>query len=406
MPTSPGVYLFLRENNLLYIGKAKNLRNRLSSYKLSLNLVGKTKTLIDNTQIAQWVETDSELQAIILEANLIKTFTPKFNLRLRDDKSPIYIVITNEPFPRVLTSRKPMNRDSRFMIQDYFGPFSSSSEVRLLLKFLRRAFPFCNATVLQKLRRQACFYYHLGLCSGACKGIVSKRTYRTMIRQLTRFLSGDFQKVINSLNKTMLMESKKLNFESASNIRNQLSLLQNLYQTNQTSEFTDEIIHKTSAQKALTELKQVLHLKDVPQRIECYDVSNLQGKFATAAMVVAINGSVTPGEYRHFKIKTLFAPNDPGMIGETISRRLKNDWPLPNLIIVDGGITQVKAAKKFTLLPIIGLAKREETIVADEKQLHLPRYSLALQLLQQLRDEAHRFSRKLHHKLYRQSLLK
>ncbi len=406
-----------KDKQIIYIGKAKNLKNRLNSYLLKTNQVGKTKQLINSAKTIRWVEVDSELQAIILEAQLIKTFQPKFNLRLRDDKSPLYIIITNEKFPRVLTSRKPSATSYEFTPSEvaelqatsYFGPFSSATQTKSILKFARRAFPFCNATLTQKKRQQACFYSHIGLCGGACIGNVTTRSYRAMIRRLAQFLSGNQDQLISALTKKMHSAAKKQQYEGANEIKNQLQAIIHLAQTQADSHFTDEVISKTKQNQALQELQQALHLPSSPRRIECYDIANLQGQFATGAMVVAKNGELDTSEYRHFKIRTLNTPHDPGMIAETIRRRLSHpEWEIPDLILVDGGITQVNAALSVTNhyplvtnhCKVIGLAKRQETIVTLKGEINLPRHSPSLQLLQCLRDEAHRFSRKLHHHLH------
>ena len=407
LPTSPGVYIFAAQDKVIYVGKAKNLKNRISSYLLTYNQTGKTKSLVDSAKSIAWVQVDSELQAIILEAHCIKLLAPKFNLRSKDDKSPLYIIITREKFPRVLTSRNPRIRNSKLEIRNWYGPFSSSTQAHKLLYHLRHAFPFCNATALQKQHRQSCFYVHVGLCSGACIGQVSSQSYQGMIRRLIHLLSGEQSKVVAQMTRSMKRFSHEKKYEAAAQIRDQLSTLSHLNHVMSDKHFTDEVTRETHQQKALIELQQILNLTRLPSRIECYDVANIQGKFATAAMVVANSGLQNTQEYRHFKIRTLSSPNDPLMISEVINRRLKHDkWPQPDLIVVDGGITQLTATKRVTNLPVIGLAKREETIVTPTGEIHLSRYSPALQLLQALRDEAHRFSRRLHHQLHQKQMLK
>ncbi len=273
---------------------------------------------------------------------------------------------------------------------------------------MRQIFPFCNQTPQQKLRHQACFYYHLNLCPGACIGNISPPAYRRNLKPLAVFLSGQTQEVYRQLTRQMLNQVKTQNFEAAAAIRNQLYLLNHLPLKN----FPDWESPPASTQK-LHQLYLILSpffpaLKSL-SRIEGYDVSNLGGQWATGSMVVFIGGQPAKNHYRHFKIspqsrsalgrKTL--SNDVAMLKEVITRRLRHpEWGIPHLLLIDGGKAQLNSLLPLTYhLPIIALAKREETIFTPKGTLNLPSDHPALHLLQAIRDEAHRFARSYHLKL-------
>jgi excinuclease ABC subunit C len=350
LPSSSGVYWFKDgTGSVLYVGKAKNLNRRLRSYRQTVN--SKTRVLIAKIQTVNWLTTESELAALLLEAAYINAFQPPYNVRLKDDRSPIYIAITKEPIPRVLAVRKTQIISHKpDAISQFFGPFPSAAQTRALLRALRKIIPFCSAG---RVSSRPCFYYQLKLCPGVCAGIITPGQYRRQLRYLTSLL--------------------------------------------------DPLSHPPVT--GLGGLRQLLlpyfpHLPSSLQRIEAYDISNLSGQNATGAMVVFSHGRPDNSQYRRFRIHTQLTPNDPAMMAEILHRRFKHpEWNLPDLIVLDGGLPQLAVGLKATHIPLITLAKRQEIIFTHQGPIQLPRTSPPLKLLQHLRDQAHRFARSYHRQL-------
>lgn len=381
-PHKPGVYLFKNSaNQVIYVGKAIDLYHRILSH-----LRGVMASHIRNTET---IVVESELEALILEANLIKKYLPKFNVRLTDDKDYLYIKVTKEDFPRIVTARKHDLKNSL----KYFGPFPSSKTVRETLKALRKVFPWCNGG------KRTCFYFHLGLCPGACAGEISKEDYKKIIKRFIKFLEGKKKELVNELTLEMNNLARSELFEQAQKIKKTIDGINYLTQKQRTSLYLENPnLLEDEKNLGLQELQKVLNLKKIPDRIEGYDISNIQGKEATGSMVVLTNGEIDKSQYRKFKIKLSGGPNDIAMMKEMIERRFKNDWPLPDLIIIDGGRAQARAIQ--TEIPVFGLAKRLEWLYPRQGEIiKLPKTSLALKLLQKLRDEAHRFALAHHRKL-------
>lgn len=421
LPTTPGVYLFLDENlKAIYIGKANNLKNRLRSYFLEKGLGEKTGQMLAHAKSVDLIRVESEFEALLLESRLIGKYKPKYNIAARDDKSPLYIIITNEAFPRVRTGRKtelgkfPKN-------SKVFGPFPSSSTARNMLKRLRRIFPFCES---KGDKGRPCLHSHIGLCDPCPRYLTKypdpgKRTeYLRNLNNLKRVLSGKTKFVTKILETSMMEASGKVDFESAAKIRNQINELNWLTEPMRSTEeyLTNPNLIEDEEQAALDSLKVKLNLKGKPYRIECYDISHTGKSEAAASMVVAINGQINKSEYKNFKIKFTQTPNDVGAIGETISRRLTHyDWGIPDLIVIDGGKPQLSAAmsaiadRNSDIKPaVIGLAKRQEEIFIPgrDRALLISMEDPGLKLLMKLRDEAHRFARRLHHKLRTKALFR
>ncbi len=389
LPHKPGVYLFKDEKGqIIYVGKAIDLKTRVSSPR---------NWKWDSVET---IVVESELEALILEANLIKKYLPKFNIRLTDNKDYLYIKITKENFPKIITARK---HDLKNALK-YFGPFPSSKTVRETLKSLRKVFPWCNGG------KKTCFYFHLGLCPGACTNEINQENYIKIIKNFIKFMQNKKDDLIKELTKEMSKLSKEQNFEQANKIKKTLEGINYLTQTQRVSSYLENPNFLEDEKKlALNELQQVLNLSKIPNRIEGYDISNIQGKQAVGSMVVLTNGDIDKSQYRKFKIRAENKPNDVGMMREIIKRRFKNDWPYPDLIIVDGGRGQTNAAKleirnsKLEIF-VFGLAKRMEWLYSpDGKIIKLSRKSPALKLLQKLRDEAHRFAITYHRKLYQKT---
>lgn len=370
----------------MYVGKAKNLKNRVKSYfQPPINLSPKTAQLVSLINSIEHIEVGSEIEALLLESRLIKKFKPHYNIASKDDKSPFYIHITQEKFPKPI-----INHESKKAIS---GPFLSGLIVRQILKSFRRITPYHTET--------PCFYSHLGLCNPCPMQYPEKiGEYRKNIVRLKKLLSGHFKLVLSDLKSEMVAASKSQNFEEAARLRDQIKNLEYLLTKPVSADeyIVNPNLIQDKRQDALNALQ--LAIGNWPlARIEMYDISNLSGTAATGAMTVAINGALTPSEYRHFTIHPAAAgPNDVMMMKEMLERRLKRaDWPKPDLIILDGGKSQLSSVAWD--IPTFGLAKQNE-IIYDIRgnEIKLDRTNPGLQLLQQLRDEAHRFSRRLHHK--------
>ena len=411
IPHKPGVYIYKdTAGRVLYVGKAIDLYHRVSSY-FSSKPSEKIFLLVEQISDIETVIVESDLEALILEANLIKKYLPPFNVRLIDDKDYLYIEVTKGDFPKVLTARK---RDLK-MAKKYWGPFPSSRTVRETLKSLRRVFPWCAnpPKVNTPTGNKACFYYHIGLCPGACVGAVDKLRYQRIIGRFSKFLDGKKGELVSQLQKEMMQASERREFEEAGRIKRTLLGIEYLTQANRTKLYLENPnFLEEEKQLALKELKKDLKLGSLPERIEGYDISNIQGREATGSMVVLTNGEIDKSQYRKFKIRISGKPNDVGMMREMIRRRFTHkEWMKPDLIIVDGGRPQVNGVKleirNLKLeIPLFGLAKRMEWLYPPAGEVvKLPRKSPSLKMLQKLRDESHRFAVSYHRKLRGKMLL-
>ena len=396
LPETPGVYIMKdTAGRVLYVGKAANLRRRVSSYFERPHDV-RIQTLVGKIASIDHEKTDTALEALILEAELIKKLSPPFNVREKDDKSFLYIEITREKFPRVLLVRgKGAERGKRY------GPFTSSSAVREALRILRRIFPWNThpADVIGTFKRP-CFDHQVGLCPGTCVGAVTRNEYAAIIDRLNLFFEGKKKKVLRSFEADMRTAAKKLEFEKAEELRRQIFALQHIQDTAFISE--SEVLVPTGDAPVVG---------DGIYRIEGYDISNISGTAAVGSMVVFENGAPNKDEYRKFKIKSVFEPNDVGMLTEMLERRFARhtdvarsgtsgamihaSWRLPNLILIDGGLAQANAAKKVLLraglrIPILGIAKGPERKRNDIIG-GIPK-GVTKETLVRVRDEAHRFA--------------
>jgi len=415
LPSKSGVYVFLNNQGvILYVGKAKDLKSRVSSYFANPSvLIGKTKVLVEQVEKIRITIVESELEALLLEAFLIKKHQPKYNIRLTDGKAYILIRITaQDDYPKVLLARRADDKTSL-----YFGPYPSSGAVKTVLKTIRRIFPY--QSVLNHPKR-ICLYHHLGLCP--CPIMFDspelKKEYRKNIRGIVRMLEGESQKIMKELEKERDLASNNEQYEEALKTQKKIAAL-SIITTPFHQGFEYDVnpnLRSDIRQEELTELLTALNtngfqLKQL-ERIECYDISNIQGTNATGSMVVLTNGEIDKSQYRKFKIRKDGKPNDFAMMKEMIKRRFGHEeWTTPDLIIVDGGKGQVTSAldalmQRGLTIPLVGLAKREETIVIPhlEKEDHftevlLPRNSKAVQLITRIRDEAHRFAITYHRKI-------
>lgn len=395
LPKEPGVYFHKdREGKIIYIGKAAVLKNRVGSYfQQSRHRDVKTSLLVGEIVDLDWITVDSEAEALFLESEFIKRYKPKYNIDLRDDKHFLYIKIPmRDEWPVVEFVRRPI--DDR---AEYFGPFTAGGGVRRAMRQLRKAFPYVTHSVDPMLKR-ACLHYHLGLCPGPECEATTPVAYKRNLRRLMLYLHGHKTKLTDQLEREMQRAAKKHEFELAAERRNQL---RNLQAMSKQMIFSDKEAFDLTKDQALVGLADRLELKGLPRRIECYDISHMQGTDNVASMVVFTDGVPNKEEYRRFKMR-LDGNDDFAHMREVMRRRFtgKNleQWPKPDLLVIDGGKSQLSAATGVLDelgigIPAIGLAKREEEIMLRSGEvIRLPLDSHVLQLLQRIRDEAHRFA--------------
>lgn len=415
LPHKPGVYQFKNiSGKIIYVGKAIDLYHRVASYFSKLHSDLKTKILVENIKSVETIIVESEIEALILEANLIKKYKPQFNIRLIDDKDYLYIIVTKENFPKILTGRQ---QDIK-IAKKYFGPFPSSKTVKNTLKILRRIFPWCSnppKSTMQPRRLQVkykpCFYYHLGLCPGSCVGVITKGDYQKIVDRFIKFLDGRKEQLMDELIMEMNKYAKGQNFEMAAKLKKTIEGIVYLTQSNRVKNYLENPnFLEDERQAALQQLQEALNLTKIPERIEGYDISNIQGTNATSSMVVLTDGEVDKSQYRKFKIRVSGKPDDYAMHMETIKRRMNHpEWGIPDMLLIDGGKGQVSSVYKaiqlsenesFKRIPLFGIAKRMEWLYApDGREIRLSKSHPGLQLLQRLRDEAHRFAITYHRKL-------
>lgn len=426
LPTAPGVYLYKDSSGqIIYVGKAASLRNRVRQYfQKSRSRDSKTEILISQIADLDWVELDSEADALFLEAEYIRRYQPRYNILLRDDKSQLHVRIDlRSSYPTVRFVRRPVDDGA-----EYFGPYLNGYALKKALRFLRRAFPYATARPISAKR--ANLHYHLGLDPGLEEGRTSLKEYRANLRKLMKYLHGQRTELVKGIEHDMKNAAAKKDFELAASLRNQLSALNEL---NRQILFSDKENMDLSRDEALARLAGLANLADPPRRIEAYDISHTGGTNSTASMVVFVNGAPHKTAYRKFKMR-IPGNNDYAHINEVISRRLSERniarWPLPDLILIDGGKGQLGAALDARdnlgqpQIPTIGLAKRYEQIIVpkdgltNSKQqqiikiaktaggftdsskdlllISLPTHSAVVRLLQRIRDESHRFALSYH----------
>lgn len=417
LPSVPGVYTFWKGETPIYIGKSINLKSRLNSY-LDLNLGPKTRQMVSESERVSYIEVTSDLESLLLEADLVHKHKPKYNILLKDDKHALYIIITREEFPRVLAVRKldaiaELNLNLYSLISSY-GPFPNSTNVKMILKLIRKLFPYSD----HKIGKKPCLYSHLGLCN-PCPNVINNKlqitSYKKNVRNIKLVLSRKFNVVRKSLEVDMKNLSKEQKYEEAALVRERIKALDYITQEKtDVSRFIENptLIDDIRSQE-LEELKKLLSKNNVLlstiNRIECFDIAHLAGNFATASMVVLIDGQNENSEYRHFKVRQKNSQSDYDSMREIVARRIKNfdRWQKPDLVIVDGGLGQVKAFHetcKIFDIPVVGIAKHPDRLIfPDGTKIRLQ--GPTLHLVSRIRDEAHRFARRLHHKLIKNSLL-
>ncbi len=419
LPSKPGVYIYKdAKNKIIYVGKAKDLKKRVGSYFSNKALDAKTIKLVSEIDSIDHIIVSSEIEAFLLESEMIKKHLPFYNIKLTDDKSYPYIAITKGNSPAILVVRN--TQDKNF---EYFGPFTDAMAVKTVLKLLRRIFPYQS---VKNHARRRCLYYHLGLCP--CVNAVPENleSYRKNLERIKKFLKGESKSLVKDLLKDQKEYIKNEQFEDASDIQKKIEFINHITSENYDPfrylEQPDYYYQRITDEKDSLEniLKEYFEKKLNLKRIECYDISNFQGKEATGSMVVFVNGDKSSKDYRRFKIRTKDTPDDFSMMREMLGRRFKHDgWDEPDLIVIDGGKGQVSSALMTLVarkkdIPLIGLAKREETIVLPQKQMgqklefleiKLPKDTGGINLLRRIRDEAHRFAITYHRLLRKKRMI-
>jgi excinuclease ABC subunit C len=396
LPAGPGVYLFKdKKGRPIYIGKALSIRKRvLSHFRYFGESFSKEGAMLAETRAVDFRQTPTEAEALLLEASLVKENQPKYNQELKDDKSYPFLKITAEEFPRLLITRQRKPDGSK-----YFGPYTSVKLLRQAVAMLRRLFPMrtCNP-----IPNKVCLMYHIGQCKGPCVGEIDRRQYGEIVKELTFFLEGKRQALIKNLLRRMKEYSDRRQYEKAKSIYEEIQALSSVPASGQ---------KETSS--VLNELMDSLLLPQLPIRIEGFDISNISGKEAVGSMVVFVDAKPSRSDYRRFKIKTVEGIDDYQMMREVVRRRytrvLEEKTPLPDLVVIDGGKGHLMAAKKelevlgLNQLPILSIAKQHEHIFLPDKEgpVIFSQSSGVLQMLQRLRDEAHRFAITYHRKLHK-----
>lgn len=427
IPQSPGVYIFQAENGKpLYIGKSINIKKRVLTY-FAKNLAQKTSRMVKEVRKFSFIVVNSEIESLLLEAHLVKKYKPVYNSALKDDKHPLYIKITREKYPRVLTARK--NDLSKTKNKAIYGPFPSAKNVKYVLKMLRRIFPFSE----HEPGKRACLYNQIGLCQ-PCPNEIEKeenkdkrknfvKEYNNNLSNINRFLGGKIKFVQSKLDKQMKLFSKQQEFEKAAKIREKIEKIDYITQpVTPIKYFVEnpnliEDIREEELRDLGNILSQFISITQPLRRIECYDVAHISGSKPTASMVTFINGDPDKNYYRHFRIRQKKGQDDIASLNEVAKRRKKYlaSWGIPDLIVVDGGKGQVSTFyKEFKAykIPLVGLAKKREQLVIPKSKNDKISFNVitltpggALNLLQRIRNEAHRFARRLHYKLLKKALI-
>ena len=448
LPDVPGVYFFLGpRKKILYIGKAGSLRDRVRSYfskDIALSRSVAIEKMVQDAQDIAFQKTDSVLEAVILEADLIKKFRPKYNTQEKDDKSFNHVVITKEDFPRVLLIRGRdllEIRNLKFEIAKCFGPFPQGGVLKEALKIIRKIFPFRDSCIppqkqhpnklaapRSELRSttgenvgmlfekngfgKPCFNRQIGLCPGVCTGEISKEEYAKTIRNIRLFFSGKKKDLIRKLEKEMKAAAKERNFEKAAKLRNTIFSLKHIHDV---SLIKDSLQGSAFSRRFATPQGQTFIVKNQFSdsqesengfKIEAYDVAHWGGESMVGVMTVIEDGEMNKSEYRKFKIRDIKKANDTAALKQILERRLEHyEWPLPKVIVVDGGKAQVNVAKKLfenvgVKIPVVGVVKdehhRPKNILGDRGIRQ--KYESAILLAN---AEAHRFAIRFHKKLLR-----
>ncbi len=417
IPSVSGVYIFRdAKKRPLYIGKAANLNMRLRSY-FQTNIPERILRLRAESRSLDVEETENEFDALVREAELIKKYRPKYNILLRDDKNYYYVVFTREVFPRILITHQPETRHT-------LGPFTEGRPLYAVMRLLRKIIPYCTC---KKPHTGKCVAAHIGRCLGFCcekdrtPTLSERAVYRAHIMAIKKILTGRSSELLREYRKAMQTFSKARRFEDAAQYRDRIQSLKYILSHKHIVSDRNPFILKQA--KAAADLSAIFKSTEPISRIEGYDVAVISGSAATASLVVFQDGVPIKNDYKRFKIRTEKTTSDIDMMREVIARRLRHaDWPLPDMMLIDGGMPQLRSAAKALnalfgknwpiILAGISKARRQSGAVqrkASERELlhmwggrtiplgHIPQ--TAMHTLQRIRDEAHRFARSYHHLL-------
>ncbi|REJ72008.1 MAG: excinuclease ABC subunit UvrC [Planctomycetota bacterium] len=419
LPTTSGVYLMKdTRGRVIYVGKAVNLKSRVSSYFTTAAAADRrTVDLVPEIADVDVLETESEVDALLLEARLIKDIQPKFNQELKDDKTFPYLeIVTGEDFPRIEFTRTPRAKGAKL-----YGPFASAKQLRGAIAVLQKVFKFrtCSLDIDKNDEKwrwfRPCLLASINQCTAPCNLRISKEEYRDDIRRLRMFLDGKKAKLLRELRADMLAASEERKFEKAARIRDEIQALEDLNLRGNLEDHVQPEVFYIDPRKGMNGLKKIFGLAEPPRRIEGIDIAHLQGGETVASLVQFIDGLPFKHGYKRYKIRTVEGVDDFASMREVVSRRFRRlqqeGESFPDLLLIDGGKGQLNAAlQAFAAIEIepplvLSLAKREEEVFvpgqAEPRQLS--RHSYALRLLQYVRDEAHRFAQSYHHLLRRKS---
>jgi excinuclease ABC subunit C len=422
LPQETGVYSFFEKKNLLYIGKATNIRERVKNHFQQPTY--RDDLYINRITKIGYIKTGSEIEALLLEADLIKKHQPKFNVVWRDDKNYFFVAMTKEAFPQIFITHQIKKQSAKNKLQaEYAGPFVDGRALKETLKFLRKVFPYRSCRFLPK---KSCLWYHLDRCPAPCAldsnimdvPAISKKIEKEAQKDaslLFRIIQGKKSLVLGNLKREMKAASKDQNFEIAKKIRDKIA---SLGKTFSNAKIFERYVPASGNgwQKTSELLQKITNCKKQISKIEAYDISNMQGKEATGSEVAFVEGKSDKSMYRKFKIQREAKPNDIAMIKEILTRRfLHKEWGLPDIILIDGGKAQLNAAIEIKRkqaetknIPVISLAKKHNELFVEGKKIPILLKSLPKEvydIILQLRDEAHRFAISYHKNLRFKALL-
>lgn len=420
-PDTPGVYLFLdQKGRVLYVGKAKNLKARASSYFLKAAAQDqRTEQLVKEAYDIDFMNAESEVDALLMEARLVKDVQPKFNRELRDDKSFPYLQITtHEDFPRVEITREPRTSGAKL-----YGPFANVGQLRGAVQVLQRVFQFRNCSLDiedgdEKWRWfRPCLLASIKQCTAPCNLRISKEEYRKDIARLRKFLDGNRKSLLKEMVAEMEEAAKNLRFEQAARLRDELKMLESIHDRGDLEKHEQPEVFYVDPKKGLAGLQKIFKLPETPRTIEGVDIAHLGGTETVASLVQFIDGLPFKPGYRRFRIREVQGIDDYASIHEVVSRRFKRlsdeGDVFPDILLIDGGKGQLgKAVQAFEAQGItppllLSLAKKEELVyrMGEPEPVKISRHAFALRLLQYVRDESHRFAQHYHHLLRRKKTL-
>lgn len=395
LPETPGVYLFKKNKEILYIGKATSIKDRVRSYFSNDLIATRGPLIVDmvfQSDDIDFIKTDSVLEALILESSLIKKYQPRYNTKEKDDRSYNYVIITKENFPRILIERgRTLDQvgETKFIIKEKFGPFTNGTQLKEAVKIIRRIFPFRDKCLIGQ--KKSCFNYQIGLCPGTCIGAISKKEYSKIVRNIKLFFEAKKTSLVKNLEKEMKIFAKSHKFEKADKIKKTIFALNHIQDV---AMIKEEPLSDSSSSKSL--------------RIEAYDIAHISGTNTVGVMTVVENGAVNKNEYRKFKINES-VQNDVAGLGEILRRRFNHpEWNLPDIIVVDGSTAQKniaeKIVKEFKIGSVVVAVTKDErhrpkAIAGREDLVH--KYESEILLAN---SEAHRFAIKYHRGLRNKGL--